>query len=317
MSKLTAEIHTPVLEKEVVDALVTNKSGAYLDVTSGSGGHSARILERLDSAGRLFAVDRDSEAVSQTTAATNAYAGQALVLRGKFSQLVQLAQENRFPPLNGILFDLGMSSYHIDTVARGFSYQSDGPLDMRMSRDSARTAVDLVNDAPEETLARVIKALGEERTAKRIARSISRLRAKQPLVMTSDLRRAVEATAPKMPTKTLARVFQAIRMWVNEELEELEAALRAAKKLLPDRGRVAFIAYHSLEDRQVKAFFGALARGCICPPKVPVCVCGQVPEFTKILRCRASAEEVQRNPRARSAIMRVFERIPNAGRETP
>ena len=304
----TVAYHVPVLAEEVVEWLVTTSSGAYLDATSGGGGHCSAILGALAPAGRLYAVDRDNEAVSQTAAAT-ADSDRIRTFSGRFSHLVQLATEGEWPQLDGILFDLGMSSYQIDTAHRGFSYQTDGPLDMRMNPGSGQTAAELIEGASELRLAAIIKEFGEERGAKKIARSICANGRKSPVRTTSDLRQAVEATSPKMPTKTVARVFQAFRIWVNEELQELELGLSASTQLLATRGRVAVIAYHSLEDRLVKSFFQPLVKGCICPPRLPVCVCGQKPEFSKILRCRPQSEEIQRNPRARSAIMRVFERV--------
>ena len=279
-----------------------------MDATSGGGGHCSTILGALAPTGRLYAVDRDNEAVSQTAAAT-ADSDRIRTFRGRFSDLVQLATASGWPQLDGILFDLGMSSYQIDTARRGFSYQTDGPLDMRMNPDSGQTAAELIEAASESRLAAIIKEFGEERGARKIARSICAHGKKKPVSTTSDLRQAVEATSPKMPTKTVARVFQAFRIWVNEELQELELGLTASMQLLASKGRVTIIAYHSLEDRLVKSFFEPLVKGCICPPRLPVCVCGHKPEFSKILRCRPQAEEIQRNPRARSAIMRVFERV--------
>ena len=304
----TVAYHVPVLAEEVVEWLVTNGSGAYLDATSGGGGHCSAILGALAPSGRLYAVDRDNEAVSRTAAAT-ADSDRIRTFAGRFSELQQLATECGWPAFAGILFDLGMSSHQIDTAQRGFSYQADGPLDMRMNPISGQTAADLIAGASESRLAAIIKEFGEERGARRIARSICAQGEKSPVRTTSDLRRAVEATSPKMPTKTVARVFQAIRIWVNEELRELEFALTASTQLLAPQGRVAVIAYHSLEDRLVKSFFERLVKGCICPPRLPVCACGRKPEFLKLLRCRPQAKEIQRNPRARSAIMRVFERV--------
>ena len=300
--------HVPVLAKEVVESLVTTRSGAYLDATSGGGGHCSAILGALAPAGRLYAVDRDNEAVSQTAAAT-ADCDRIRTFCGKFSDLVQLALQNGWPQLDGMLFDLGMSSHQIETAHRGFSYQTDGPLDMRMNPGSGQTAAELIEGASESRLAAIIKEFGEERGARKIARSICTRGRKSPVRTTSDLRQAVEATSPKMPTKTVARVFQAFRIWVNAELKELELGLTASTQLTATRGRVAVIAYHSLEDRLVKSFFEPLVKGCICPPRLPVCVCGHKPEFSKILRCRPQAEEIQRNPRARSATIRVFERV--------
>jgi 16S rRNA (cytosine1402-N4)-methyltransferase len=300
--------HVPVLADEVVNSLVTTRSGAYLDATSGGGGHCKAILGALAPEGWLYAVDRDNEAVSQTAAAT-ADSDRISTFRGRFSDLAQLARENKWSQLDGIFFDLGMSSHQIDTARRGFSYRADGPLDMRMNGGSGRTAAELIESTSEAELATIIKEFGEERGARRIARSIGAQRREKPVMTTADLRQAVEATFPKMPTKSIARVFQAIRIWVNDELRELEFGLKASTQLLATRGRVAVIAYHSLEDRLVKSFFEPLVKGCVCPPRLPVCACGRNPEFSKILKCRPEADEIQRNQRARSAIMRVFERL--------
>lgn len=303
--------HVPVMVAEVVEGLVTDPAGIYLDATAGGGGHSRAILQALDSSGRLIAVDRDLDAVETTSKILAPFAHQVVVLQGRFVELRELLEEQQPKGLNGALFDLGVSSHQIDEPGRGFSYREDGPLDMRMEPDSGMSAAAWIDRASEAELARVIKKYGEERQARRIARAICQLRQQQPLERTADLRRVVESTHPQRLTKTLARVFQAFRIVVNDELGQLEKGLDAAIERLLPGGRLAVIAYHSLEDRLVKSKLADLVRGCVCPPKIPFCVCGREPQFKKVQRkpLRAVEEEVRDNRRARSAILRIYEKL--------
>ena len=303
--------HVPVLVDEVLEALVGDRSGIYLDATAGGGGHSRAIALALDPPGRLIALDRDTEAVAAAGRALADFGGQVQVVHGRFAEIGQLLAERGVPRLCGVLFDLGVSSHQLAESGRGFSYQAEGPLDMRMDSSQGLPAATLIAGVSEAELAGLLRRYGEERRARQIARSVCRARASGRLQTTADLAAAVRATRPRHAPKTLARVFQALRIAVNDELGQLERGLDGAVEALAPGGRVAVIAYHSLEDRLVKAKFAELLRGCVCPPKLPVCVCHREPQFKAALRkpCRPSAEEVTRNRRARSAILRVYEKI--------
>ena len=301
--------HIPVMVEEVVAGLVADPNGAYVDATVGGGGHSWALLQALGPKGRLLAVDRDREAVVAARARLAADT-RAVVRQGCFAELSELLAQEGIGPLSGVLFDLGVSSHQIDAPARGFSYQADGPLDMRMDAEVGPTAAELIAASSEAELAELIARYGEERGARRIARSICRQQQFEPLTTTQALRQAVAATRPQMLNKTLARVFQALRIAVNDELGQLQAGLVAMEKELKPGGRLAVLAYHSLEDRLVKQHLAALVRGCICPPRVPVCTCGRKPSFKRVSHKsqRASEAEVKRNTRARSAILRIYEK---------
>ena len=302
------EYHIPIMVEEVVAGLVANPDGAYVDATAGGGGHSAALLQALGPKGRLLALDRDGDAVAAARARLAADA-RAKVLCARFSDLPQVLAG--IGPLSGVLFDLGVSSHQIDAPARGFSYQADGPLDMRMDAEVGPTAAELIAASSEAELAELIVRYGEERAARRIARSICRQQRLAPLTTTQALRQAVATTRPQMLNKTLARVFQALRIAVNDELGQLQAGLAAVEAGLKPGGRLAVVAYHSLEDRLVKQYLAALMRGCICPPRVPVCTCGRKPSFKRVgpKLQRASEAEVEQNTRARSAVLRIYEKI--------
>ena len=302
--------HIPVMVEEVVAGLVADPDGAYVDATAGGGGHSWALLQALGPKGRLLAVDRDREAVAAARAKLAADT-RAVVRQGRFAELSELLVQEGIGPLSGVLFDLGVSSHQIDASARGFSYQADGPLDMRMDAEVGPTAAELIAACSERELAELIARYGEERAARRIARAIYRQQRLAPLTTTQALREAVAATRPQMLNKTLARVFQALRIAVNDELGQLQAGLTAAEVGLKPGGRLAVLAYHSLEDRLVKQHFAALVRGCICPPRVPICICGREPSFKRVgyKLQRASEAEVKQNTRARSAILRIYEKI--------
>ena len=302
--------HLPVMVQEVVEGLVADPNGAYMDATAGGGGHSLALLKQLGAKGRLIAVDRDREAV-EATRARLAADERAVVWQGNFAELGVVLAREEIGSLSGVLFDLGVSSHQIDEADRGFSYQEDGPLDMRMDPGVGQTAAELIATRSEAELAGLIVQYGEERQARRIARSIRRHLSLGPLETTRALRQAIAATGPQILNKTLARVFQALRIAVNDELGQLAMGLDVGEASLKPGGRLAVIAYHSLEDRLVKQRFAVLERGCICPPRVPVCICGRKPSFKKVgpkLR-RASEEELRVNRRARSAILRIYEKI--------
>jgi 16S rRNA (cytosine1402-N4)-methyltransferase len=308
---VTPAYHVPVLVEEVVDGLVIDPAGIYLDATAGGGGHSRAILAALGPEGRLIAVDRDPEAVAETGRALAGYGARVRVVQGEFAALRRTAEEAGVDAVHGILFDLGVSSHQLDTPVRGFGFREEGPLDMRMDPEVSEPAAALIARADESELTRLLYDYGEERQARRIARSICRLRLERPLETTADLRRAVERTHPERLTKTLARVFQALRIAVNDELTQLERGLQAATGLLLPGGRLAVIAYHSLEDRLVKRTLEPLVRGCVCPPGLPVCACGRAPSFRRVNRraLHSRTDEVEANRRSRSAALRLYERV--------
>ncbi len=303
--------HEPVLAEAITQLLITDRAGAYLDLTAGGGGHLKALARQLEPTARLYGVDRDPAAVERASRQLEEAPQFRRVIQASFGDLTTLASsfgESRF---SGILLDLGISSYQIDTPARGFSFRLDGPLDMRMNPSAAQSAADLIASLDERALADIIWRYGEERLATRIARAIVRERQKTMILTTAQLADVVRAVVPAHHVvKSLARVFQALRIAVNEELEQLRTVLPAAAGMLSQGGRLAVIAYHSLEDRLVKQYFAAEARGrCTCPADLPVCVCGAVPTMRLITRkaMTPSADEERRNPRSRSAKLRVAE----------
>ena len=309
--------HVPVMVEEVVAGLVTDPSGVYVDATAGGGGHAEALLRALGEGGHLLACDRDPAAVNEAGRRLDPHRGRVTFLQCAFSSLARSAaphldrlQRSR---VKGVLFDLGVSSRQIDEPGRGFSYHRDGPLDMRMDRGAGEPADQLLARLREADLVELIRRFGEERQARRIARAICRSRDEDRMKTTADLARAIEGTRPELPTKTLSRVFQALRIAVNDELTELEKGIEAAIDLLTPGGRLAVIAYHSLEDRIVKRRMAELVKGCICPPDLPACACGLRPTFRRIgSGRRPAAGEVDANPRSRSATLRLFEKIPSA-----
>jgi 16S rRNA (cytosine1402-N4)-methyltransferase len=297
--------HEPVLAEELLEILDPQPGETFVDCTFGGGGHSRLIAKRLGPQGELIAVDRAAEA--RWREFSSGAPSRTRFLRADFvAALEGLRGEGTRP--DGIVFDLGMSSLQLDAWERGFSYSYDAPLDMRMDPGQGLTAADVVNDWPQEELARTLREFGEERRAGSIAREIVRRR---PLQTTGELVSAVKAGVPPAdrfgrghPAK---RSFQAIRIAVNGELEALDLALPLAWQLLAVGGRLGAISFHSLEDRRVKRFLADRAKGCVCPPEAPVCVCGREPE-AELLSKRAiapSPEEVERNPRAGSAHLRA------------
>jgi 16S rRNA (cytosine1402-N4)-methyltransferase len=306
--------HVPVLAGELVDLLDPQPGEVAVDCTFGGGGHARLIADRLGPAGELIAIDRDPAAEERFAQLAAEVQCRTRFIRGPFAQaLGELRDEGVRADL--VYLDLGMSSMQVDTRERGFSYAYDAPLDMRMDPDDELTAADVVNDWDERRLATLLRDYGEERYARQIARALVRARAKEPLRTTNELVEVVVSAIPA-PARFAAghpakRVFQAIRIAVNDELAQLDAALPTAWELLRANGRFAGISFHSLEDRRVKRFLGARARGCICPPDLPVCACGRVPE-AELLTRRAVAPtpgEVAANPRAKSARMRAARKL--------
>ncbi|BDG60764.1 16S rRNA (cytosine(1402)-N(4))-methyltransferase RsmH [Caldinitratiruptor microaerophilus] len=307
--------HEPVLLAEVLEALAVRPGGRYVDCTVGGGGHSEAIARRLGPDGRLLALDRDPAALRAAGERLQPYADRVRLVRTRFSRLAEVVAEAGLDGVDGVLFDLGVSSPQVDDPGRGFSYRHEAPLDMRMDPDAPVTAADLVARLPEEELARILREYGEERFAARIARRIVAERERRPIRTTLQLaelvREAIPAPARREPQHPARRTFQALRIAVNDELGELESALEAAVRVLRPGGRLVAIAFHSLEDRIVKQFIARLARGCECPPGTPVCICGKKPVLRPVGRQPRlpGPEEIRRNARARSARLRVAEKL--------
>ncbi len=306
-------IHVPVLTEKVAEMLVWNTSGTYVDGTVGGGGHARAILDRLDASGRLIGLDRDAEAIKVSSARlARDKAPRVDIMHRDFTELPSVLDAERISRVDGLLLDLGVSSHQINTPGRGFSFQSDGPLDMRMDRGGSLTASDIVNESSRDEIERIIREYGEERQARGVANAIVRTRAKEPLATTARLADTIRsAVRRRWAVKSCARVFQALRIAVNQELAKLRSVLDTMLPLLSDRGRLGVLSYHSLEDRMVKRTFETWASDCICPPGLPKCVC--LHERVAVLHTKrpvvASREEVTANPRARSARFRLIERL--------
>ena len=305
--------HKPVLLQECMDGLQVRPDGIYVDGTLGRGGHSHAIVQRLTT-GRLIALDRDETAIAAARERLAAFSHRVTLVHSNFSRLAEVLRDLDVPAVDGMLFDLGVSSPQLDEAGRGFSYMQDAPLDMRMDASAPLTAREIVNTYSEEELRRILYTYGEERYAPRIARAIVERRRERPIATTLELveliKGAMPAAALREKQHPAKRSFQAIRIAVNGELDELPPMLEAAAQCLRSGGRLAVITFHSLEDRIVKQELRRLSTGCTCPPEFPVCVCGKKPKMTLINRkpITASEEELQENPRARSAKLRVAER---------
>ena len=304
--------HIPVLVREVVEALAVRPGGRYVDCTLGGGGHARAILEAASPDGELLGIDLDPEALSTARREMAALADRVIFAEGNFSQVADICRAHGFMPVQGILFDLGLSSLQLEEESRGFSFQREGPLDMRFSPHEGTTAADIVNTYSEESLADLIWRYGEERQSRRIAR---RLIEGRPFRTTTQLAKAVEQAVGRRTRGVIhpaTTTFQALRIAVNQELQHLEAALIQAHGLLGFGSRLVAISYHSLEDRIVKGFLRQEASDCICPPGLPVCSCGHRATLRLVARgaVRPSPAEVAANPRSRSARLRVAERLP-------
>ena len=306
--------HVTVLLGETVDAVVTNPAGKYVDCTLGGAGHSQRILTKLDAAGKLICFDQDALAICHAKEIFGQDERITLVNRN-FEHLEDTLKELDLLPVTGILFDLGVSSPQLDEAERGFSYMLDAPLDMRMDPSSSLSARELVNTWSEEELARVIWKYGEEKWSKRIAQFIARIRSERTLETTGDLVEVIKAAVPAAVRRSgphpAKRTFQAIRIAVNDELGVLDRVLDQAFRCLDHGGRIGVITFHSLEDRIVKDRMKSWLGHCTCPPELPICRC-EAKTIAKVLTRKPilpSAEEVERNPRSRSAKLRVAEKI--------
>lgn len=306
--------HVSILLQESVDFLITDKNGIYVDCTMGGAGHSRGFASQLEAGGLLLGIDQDADAIA---AASERLLGkfecQTAVAQSNFKDFAKVLDERGIEKIDGIFFDLGVSSYQLDTPERGFSYMHDGPLDMRMNKEARLDAEYVVNHYKEEELADIIYKYGEERWSKRIAQFIVAARKEKPITTTYELVDIIKRAIPKgaridgpHPAK---RTFQAIRIEVNNELGILEDTICTAVDRLKSGGRIGIITFHSLEDRIVKQVFARLAKGCTCPPQLPVCVCGKKPLLKKVGNIVPSQAEVEENPRSRSARLRYAIKI--------
>lgn len=306
--------HCPVLLEECIQALNIRAEGIYLDGTLGRAGHSREIASRLTT-GRLVCVDRDEAALAAAEERLAPWQDRVTLVHSNFCELETILRGLDLPAVDGMLFDLGVSSPQLDDPSRGFSYLADAPLDMRMDRGDALTARTVVNEWPQEELRRIFSLYGEERYAGLIAAAIARRRADKPVETTLELaeliRSAMPAKARKEKQHPAKRCFQAIRIAVNDELSAVDKMIHGAVPRLRPGGRLAVISFHSLEDRIVKNGMAEFSRGCTCPPDFPVCVCGKKPKLRLVSRkpIMACGEELAHNPRARSAKLRVAEKL--------
>ena len=310
-----AFVHEPVLLAEVLQWMNVRENGVYADGTPGGGGHSGAMLEASGGTATLYGIDRDENAIAAATARLEQYPG-FHAIHGNFHDAKALLSQAGAPPLDGALLDLGVSSPQLDQAERGFSYHEDAPLDMRMDRSQGMTAADLLAEVSEGELTRILREYGEEKWAARIAHFVVERRQTQPLRTTQDLVRVVDAAIPKAVRRKddghpARRTFQAVRIAVNDELDPLDRALEDFVDCLKPGGRLLVITFHSLEDRLTKRCFQRLQNPCVCPPKAPVCTCGRKPKVRILARGAVppTAEEIARNPRARSAKLRVAEKL--------
>lgn len=310
-----AFVHEPVLRAEVLQWMNVRENGVYADGTLGGGGHSGAMLEASGGTATLYGIDRDENAIAAATARLEHYPG-FHAIHGNFHDVKALLSQAGAPPLDGALLDLGVSSPQLDQAERGFSYHEDAPLDMRMDRSQGMTAADLLAEVSEGELTRILREYGEEKWAARIAHFVVERRQTQPLRTTQDLVRVVDAAIPKAVRRKddghpARRTFQAVRIAVNDELDPLDRALEDFVDCLKPGGRLLVITFHSLEDRLTKRCFQRLQNPCVCPPKAPVCTCGRKPKVRILARGAVppTAEEIARNPRARSAKLRVAEKL--------
>lgn len=306
--------HRPVMLDECIENLVIKPDGIYVDGTAGGGGHSFEIASRLTT-GKLIAIDQDEAAIAAAGARLAPLGERAVVVRNNFRHIAQVCEQMGVEAIDGLLLDLGVSSYQLDTPERGFSYQADAPLDMRMDKRNPLSAYEVVNTYPQEELRRILYEYGEERFAPRIAANICRARETAPIRTTGELvdliKQAMPAAARDGGHHPAKRSFQAIRIEVNAELDVIAPAIRAAVNMLRPGGRIVIITFHSLEDRLVKQTFAELTGGCTCPKNFPVCVCGNRPQVKVITKkpILPSDRELEENRRSHSAKVRVAEKL--------
>ena len=304
--------HKPVLLEETIDGLAIRPDGIYVDGTLGGAGHAAQVCARLSAQGRFIGIDQDQDAIIAANERLAAWK-QAVIIRSNYCYMVPKLREMGILKVDGILLDLGVSSYQLDQEERGFTYRTDAPLDMRMDRRQEKTAADVVNGYSLKDLVRIFRDYGEERYAQAIARGIVAARQREPLTSTGQLTDVIRQSVPKRMLATgghpAKRVFQAIRIEVNQELEALQSSLDGMIDILNPGGRICVITFHSLEDRIVKNAFRQNENPCICPPDFPVCTCGRVSKGRVVTRkpILPTAREMEENPRSSSAKLRIFE----------
>lgn len=313
MTTNNSSYHVPVLLNECLENLIVKKDGNYLDCTLGGGGHTSEILKRISAQGSHIGIDRDPDAVATNQSLLSKYTN-FKIKNIPFSEVIALDEIMFGLKFDGILIDLGISSFQIDNAERGFSYSKDGLLDMRMGKSLGEdfSATDLVNNYTETEMIRIFRNYGEEKFSIKIARNIIKARGINRITTTKELKEIILKSVPyKNNIKSVSRIFQAIRIEVNGELEEIAKFLEFSLDILNSKGRVAIISFHSLEDRIIKNFITNKSLGCICPPTFPICKCYKKPQVKKITRkpIVASTEEIEINVRSRSAKLRVFEKI--------
>ena len=307
--------HVSVLLPECIEGLDIKPDGIYVDGTTGGGGHSLEIVKRLGDGGRLICIDRDTDALKAASKRLEQYSDKITFVHSNYSEIGDVLSVLGIEKIDGVLMDLGVSSYQLDTAERGFSYMQDARLDMRMNREDAKSAYEVVNEYTEDELRRIIFEYGEEKFAKNIASNIVKRRAEAPIETTLELAELIKASMPKVAREgghhPAKRTFQAIRIEVNEELSAIPKAIESAMEYLRVGGRIAIITFHSLEDRLVKQKYASLATGCTCPREFPVCVCNNKPKVKNVNKkpITACEEELCVNPRSRSAKLRVAEKL--------
>jgi 16S rRNA (cytosine1402-N4)-methyltransferase len=306
--------HKSVLLEEVIEELDLKPDGIYVDGTLGGAGHSSEMLRRAEIK-KLIGIDQDPDAIKAASKKLEPYGERAVIVKSNYENIGEIIKSQNIDKVDGILLDLGVSSYQLDTPDRGFSYMSDAPLDMRMDTESVKTASDIINDYSEQELFKIIRDYGEDRFAKNIAKHIVAARSKKKIETTFELNEIIRASIPAKVRETgghpSKRTFQAIRIELNRELEVLENSIGEMIDLLNDKGRLCIITFHSLEDRIVKAAFNTAERPCVCPPGFPVCVCGRKSKGKHLTKkaILPTEEEMEENPRSKSAKLRVFERV--------
>ena len=306
--------HIPIMLEEVIEGLDIKPDGIYVDGTLGGGGHSYEIAKRLVSGGRLIGIDQDEAAIKAAGARLSGFGDKVTIVRSNYAQMVSVLQSLGIEQVDGILLDLGVSSHQLDNAERGFSYMEDAPLDMRMDRRQEKTAGDIVNFYSQAELTRIIRDYGEDKFAAKIAAKIIAFRENKPVETTGELAEIIKSAIPMKYRLTgghpAKRTFQAIRIELNRELEILEESIEGMLDILSDRGRMAVITFHSLEDRIVKSAFRKAESPCTCPPDFPICVCGKKSKGFVASRkpLIPSDEETERNPRAKSSKLRIFVR---------
>ena len=306
--------HYSVMLKETIEELKVKSDGIYVDGTLGGGGHAYEVCKRLSDAGHFYGIDQDAAAIAAASQRLSEFGNRVTIIRSNYCEMCKELRDRGVTGVNGIVLDLGVSSYQLDNAERGFTYREDVPLDMRMDQRQTKTAKDIVNDYSEMELYHIIRNYGEDKFAKNIAKHIVQARQKAPIETTGQLIEVIKAAIPKKVRATgghpAKKTFQAIRIELNHELDVLKNNLEDMIDLLNDEGRIAIITFHSLEDRIVKNIFRTSERPCICPPEFPVCVCGRVSKGKVITRkpIVPGKEELEENSRSKSAKLRVFER---------